>query len=127
MCLPEHATGGGHLCNPVFATGGGDTKNFFEMLVFFGVLHHSCQNAKKYPLFEKKFRVPPLQTQGYTKVPPPVACPGRHYTNGALLGVNTFAVPYPDNVIQVAKRVHLALKLSLVGLSLESTSFLLKQ
>ena len=62
-CLTGHATGGGHLGVTVFATGGagGDTKNFFEKLIVFGVL----ENAKNYRLFEKIFRVPPppLRTQ----------------------------------------------------------------
>ena len=60
------------------------TKNFFENLVFFGVLHRSCQNAKKYQLFEKNFRVPPpIANTGLPKCPP-VACPGRHYTTSIL-------------------------------------------
>ena len=58
--------GGGHLGVTVFATGG-DTKNFFEKLIVFGVLARAVENAKNYRLFEKFFRVPPppppLRTQ----------------------------------------------------------------
>ena len=66
---------GGHLSNLVFTTGGGGgvvgTNKFFEMLVVFGVLHRSCQNAKNYQVFEKNFCVSTRRCkQGYTNAPP---------------------------------------------------------
>ena len=79
-CLTGHATGGGgHLGVTVFATGG-DTKNFFEKLIVFGVLARAVENAKNYRLFEKFFRVPPPPVANTVtpKCPPPVACPVRH-------------------------------------------------
>ena len=92
MCLPGYATVGGHLCNPVFATGGGvSTKKSFEKLVLLAF----CTAPSKTQIntnFSKIFRVPfplppPVAKTGLHKCPPPpVACPGRHYTTQNIPG-----------------------------------------
>ena len=46
---------------------------------------------------------------------------------GALPGVNTFAFTYPVDVIQGSKKRPFGVKIILVRLSLESTSYLIKQ
>ena len=71
--------GGGHLGVTVFATGGGggDTKNFFEKLIVFGVLARAVENAKNYRLFEKFFRVPPVANTVTPKCPPPRCVPSK--------------------------------------------------
>ena len=68
----------------------GDTKNFFEKLIVFGVLARAVENAKNYRLFEKIFRVPPVANTVTPKCPPPpVACPIRHIF-GKFLNFLTF-------------------------------------
>ena len=57
--------GGGHLGVTVIATGGGggDTKNFFEKLIAFGVLQERWRTPKGINFSKKFFVSPPLRTQ----------------------------------------------------------------
>ena len=88
MCITGHATGGGHLGVTVFATGGGgDTKNFFEKLIAFGVLQERWRTPKAIN-FSKKFFVspPPRCEDSNTQMsPPPVACPVRHLNTSVFV------------------------------------------
>ena len=69
------ARNGGDIWVLLCSQRAGDTKNFFEKFIVFGVLARAVENAKNYQLCEKIFRVPPRCEHSNTQMsPPPPRC-----------------------------------------------------
>ena len=73
---------GGDICVTLCLQRGGGHEKFFRNVAIFWRVAPLLPKRQKMPTFRKFFScppLPPLQTHGYTNVPP-VACSGRHYT-----------------------------------------------
>ena len=80
FCLPGHATGWGDICVTLCSQREGHKKFFWNVANFWRFAPLLRKRKKKLATFRKTFRVPPVANKGLQNDPPPVACPGRHYT-----------------------------------------------